>query len=483
MNDIVRKGRLGETESDVNHYLSSFEEDRRIFQADIEVGLAHTVMLYSQEIINSEVAEEILNALLEIRDQGYEELPSGYEDIHPAIEDRVIEKTGIENGGYLHTARSRNDEVAACIKITLRENVLDTASSLIEMRRGLLSRAEDESESAMPGYTHMQRAQPTTMAHHLHAYIEALGRDYSRLKGCYTRLNTNPLGAAAFSGTSHDIDPEITSDLLGFREVTGNTMDAVATRDYAIEALSNLNNLMTTISRLASELIHWSSQEYGFIEIPDEYSSTSSIMPQKKNPDTAELARARSATVQGALTAATGIMHGLPMSYNRDLQELTQHIWRGFDTAIPCIEILNGVIESMEINHGEMREALNDGLTGATDIADHLVREYSLSFREAHQVIAETVRSDGELTASLINEIALDKTGIEVSITDKKIQRLTDPHEINKSHDSPGAPGAMDKAIEKSWSDVEDDAEWLQRKNKELEEADKKLEKEVERLK
>jgi len=375
-------------------FLKSLEADRWIFNADILVDEAHVVMLGEQGILKREDARAILTALGDLKEQSEEflakELPR-HEDVHTAIEATLIKRLGEDVGGRMHTARSRNDEVATCIRIALRDELLRIAKALLALRRTLLLRARQEIETLMPGYTHLQHAQPTTLAHHLIAHHDAFARDFERICDAFKRVNRSPLGAAALAGTGFPIKRERTAALLGFDGIIENTMDAVSARDFIVEAISCFANVMLNASRLAEELILWSSAEFKFVRLPDTLTSGSSIMPQKRNPDFAELVRAKAGTVFGCLTAVLCILKALPFSYNRDLQEATPHLLNAVRTTLSSIEVLTKMLEGCEFIRERMAEEAEKGGTFATEVADTLVRERGIAFRTAHRIVASSV--------------------------------------------------------------------------------------------
>jgi argininosuccinate lyase len=434
--DVVRLGRLsGERTGEMMHFLSSMRSDRFIADADILVDLAHVLMLEKQKIIDHDVSKQILTALLELFDEGIPEevFDDRFEDVHAGIESLLIESVGLEVGGRMHMGRSRNDEVATCIRIKLREELLKQMSALLKVRKVLIALAEKHSNSAMPGFTHMQHAQPTTLAHHLLAYEQAFSRDFDRLKDAYVRVNQSPLGAAAFASTGYPINREFTANLLGFDGLVTNTMDAVATRDFALETLAGLSILMVNTSRLCEELVIWSTSFVKFISLDDAFCSTSSIMPQKKNPDTAEIMRARAGSVFGAFAGSMMIIKGLPMSYNRDLQELTPNIWRGLQDAKECLRLLIEMLSSAEFNTDRMMEEAGKGFSTATELADTLVRSYGLPFRTAHTIIGRAVQK-GSLSLATLNEAAQEVApGISLSSQGLTQQKIDEALDVNYS--------------------------------------------------
>jgi len=444
--DVVRLGRLsGERTGEMIHFLSSMRSDRCIAEADILVDLAHVLMLEKQKIIDHESAKQLLSALLELFDEGVPEevFDERFEDVHAGIESLLIESLGADAGGRMHMGRSRNDEVATCIRIRLREDILKQMSALLKVREVLVALAELHTGTIMPGFTHLQHAQPTTLAHHLLAYEQAFSRDFDRLRDTYVRVNRSPLGAAAFASTGYPINREYTASLLGFEGLVTNTMDAVASRDFALETLADLSILMVNTSRLCEDLIIWSTSFVKFVTLDDAFCSTSSIMPQKKNPDTAEIMRAKSGSVFGAFTGAILTVKGLPMSYNRDLQELTPHIWRGTRDAKESLRLLIDMLSSATFDTERMKEEAGKGFSTSTELADTLVRTYGLPFRTAHNIVGRAVQK-GDLSLATLEEAAREVgAGIslrELGLTQQKIDAVLDvPYSIDLRK-APGGP-------------------------------------------
>src|SRR5690554_5089044 len=373
--DQIRQGRLsGERSANLEHFLASMDADRWIAEADLLVDMAHLLGLRRQGIIDEAPARALMAALLDLHDHGLpaEAFDERFEDIHAGKEACLIDRVGEDFGGRLHMGRSRNDEVATCIRIRLKEEILALVRSLIDLRVTLLDVAASHTETVMPGFTHLQHAQPTTLAHYLLAYEQAFSRDTARLREAYARVDASPLGSAAFASTGFPLDRAYTTRLLGFARPAPNSMDAVAARDFAVEVLSDAAVCMTTASRLCEELVIWSTAFVGFVHINDAYCSSSSIMPQKKNPDVAEIMRAKAGTVAGALIAAMTITKGLPMSYNRDLQELTPHLWRGVEAARESLPLLSGMIGTATFNTERMAAEAGRGFSTATELADVL---------------------------------------------------------------------------------------------------------------
>ena len=443
--DVVRRGRLsGERDLEIKQFLSSMDADRNIADADLLVDIAHLLMLKRQNIVDQENAVTIMRVLLGMKEAGVPEeaFSEHFEDIHAGIESVLIEAAGEEAGGRLHIGRSRNDEVATCIRLHLRDEIIELLDSLVNLRKVLLTCAEQHHKSLMPGFTHFPHAQPTTLAHHLLAYEQAFSRDFDRLNEAYARVNRSPLGAAAFASTGYRIDRDYTATLLGFDAIILNTMDAVATRDFALETLSDLSIMMATLSRLCEELVLWSSPFIGFICLDDPFCSTSSIMPQKKNPDTAEIMRAKAGSVTGAYTAALIITKGLPMSYNRDLQELTPHLWRGTRDSIMSLHLLSGMLLSARFDTARMKAEVGRGFSTATDLADLLVREYQLPFRTAHSIVGRAIRN-GTLDKKALDAASSEITGKTLTEQGLTTEQMTTALSVEGSvamRDHPGGP-------------------------------------------
>ncbi|AGK61002.1 argininosuccinate lyase [Archaeoglobus sulfaticallidus PM70-1] len=365
-------------------FSSSMDDDRNIFYYDILVDLAHVLGLYHTGVLYREDASEIVEGLLRIRDEGFENLSKDYEDVHEAIEARLIELT--EKGAKMHTGRSRNDEVATCLRLFARDRMLSILFRLIELRSVVLDLAVKHLDSLIPGFTHMQYAQPNRLAHHLLAYHDALKRDFDRILDSFWRVNLSPLGGSAFASTSFKLDRDFTANLLGFDGIVENSMDAVASRDFLIEAVFDCSSLMLNLSRICEELILWSS-EFNFVELSDELSSTSSIMPQKKNPDIAELIRARAARVCGNLNSAMMIYKAMPYAYNRDFQEMNPLLYFSLESAEVCTILVARMLESAKFRTGVMKEKISKGFLTATEIADMLVQKANIPFRVAHRIV------------------------------------------------------------------------------------------------
>ncbi|MDV2481823.1 argininosuccinate lyase [Methanoculleus sp. Wushi-C6] len=453
--DQIRQGRLsGERSGDLEHFLASMEADRWIAEADLLVDMAHLLGLRRQGIIDEAPARALMAALLDLHDHGLPEeaFDEKFEDIHAGKEAYLIDRVGEDFGGRLHMGRSRNDEVATCIRVRLKQELIALVRSLDDLRRTLLDVAAAHTETVMPGFTHLQHAQPTTLAHYLLAYEQAFSRDTARLREAYARVDVSPLGSAAFASTGFPLDRVYTAGLLGFSRPAPNSMDAVAARDFAIEVLAGVAVSMTTASRLCEELVIWSTAFVGFVQLDDAYCSTSSIMPQKKNPDVAEIMRAKAGSAAGSLAAAITIVKGLPMSYNRDLQELTPHLWRGVESARQSIPLLAGMIGTATFRTERMAAEAGRGFSTATELADVLVREYGLPFRTAHRIVGRAVRH-GSLDLATVEAAAREAAGIsvvELGVTEEKIASVLDPVHAVAVRNIVGGPAPAAVAVQLS---------------------------------
>ena len=397
-----------ETDKLVYDFNASISFDKRFYEQDIRGSIAHVTMLAKQGILTGEEKEQIIKGLESIRtdvENGTLKITEEYEDIHSFVEASLIDRIG-DAGKKLHTGRSRNDQVALDMKLYTRDEILELDGLLKEMLEVLLKLMKDNLETYMPGFTHLQKAQPITLAHHMGAYFEMFKRDRSRMKDIYKRMNLCPLGSGALAGTTYPLDREYTAELLGFDGPTLNSMDSVSDRDYLIELLSAMSTVMMHLSRFSEEVIIWNSNEYRFVEIDDAYSTGSSIMPQKKNPDIAELVRGKTGRVYGALTALLTTMKGIPLAYNKDMQEDKEFVFDAIDTTKGCLALFTGMLKTMKFNQVRMEESAKHGFTNATDAADYLVN-HGVPFRDAHGIV-------GQLVLYCIDKgIALDDMSLE----------------------------------------------------------------------
>ena len=381
-----------ETDKLVYAFNASIGFDKRLFRQDIEGSLAHVKMLGKQGILTKEETDKITDGLVSIRkdvESGVLVIDESYEDIHSFVEAVLTERIG-EAGKKLHTGRSRNDQVALDMRLYTRIQVETVEELLKELLTVLLRIMEENLDTYMPGFTHLQKAQPLTLSHHLGAYFEMFQRDRLRMRDIRARMNFCPLGAGALAGTTFPLDREYTAELLGFDGPTLNSMDSVSDRDYLLEFLSALSIVMMHLSRFSEEIIIWNSDEYKFIEIDDAYSTGSSIMPQKKNPDIAELVRGKAGRVYGDLMALFTVMKGLPLAYNKDMQEDKEAAFDAFDTVKNCIVLFTGMLDTIKFRKDRMAESAMRGFTNATDAADYLVGK-GVPFREAHGIVGRLV--------------------------------------------------------------------------------------------
>ncbi len=371
---------------------SSISFDRRLYRYDIQGSIAHARMLGQAGIITAEEARQIIDGLQELLkdiEEGKIRFSPAAEDIHMNIESLLSERIG-EAGKKLHTGRSRNDQVAVDTRLFVKDEIRRTQQLLIELMELLLRLAEEHAATVMPGYTHLQIAQPVTLGHHLLAYYEMFSRDWGRLQDCCRRADYSPLGAGALAGTTYPLDRHMTAKELGFAGPTENSMDSVSDRDYIIEYVAAVSLIMMHLSRFCEEIILWASQEWAFIELDDEYSTGSSIMPQKKNPDIAELVRGKTGRVYGHLMSLLTMMKGLPLAYNKDMQEDKEALFDTVDTVQKCLLIFTAMLDTVKFRQERMRQVAGKGFSNATDLADYLVTK-GMSFREAHHVVGNLV--------------------------------------------------------------------------------------------
>lgn len=397
-----------ETNQLVHNFNASLSFDQKFYKQDIDGSIAHVNMLAKQGIVTNEERFAILNGLESIKsdiENGTLEISPEYEDIHSFVEATLIERIG-DTGKKLHTGRSRNDQVALDMKLYIRDEIGETDALLKELLAVILRIMKENVETYMPGFTHLQKAQPVTVAHHFGAYFEMFRRDRGRLHDIRERMNYCPLGAGALAGTTYPLDREFTAELLNFKGATSNSMDSVSDRDYIIELLSALSTIMMHLSRFSEEIIVWNTNEYRFIELDDAYSTGSSIMPQKKNPDIAELVRGKTGRVYGALMSILTTMKGLPLAYNKDMQEDKELTFDAIDTTKGCIALFTGMIDTMTFNKPVMEASAKNGFTNATDAADYLVN-HGIPFRDAHGIIGRLVLMCIDKGVSL-DELPLD---------------------------------------------------------------------------
>ena len=381
-----------ETDLVVNDFNSSILFDCRLYPEDIRGSIAHATMLGRQKIIEPSEAEKIVQGLKEILqeiDEGKVEFSMDNEDIHMNIERLLTEKIG-DTGKRLHTARSRNDQVALDMRLYVKKEICEIIALILKLEKALCKTARENLDTVMPGYTHLQRAQPTTFAHYMMAYAQMLRRDVTRLRDCYDRMDEMPLGSGALASTTYPIDRQFVADMLGFARVTENSLDGVSDRDFCIELCSDLSILMMHLSRFSEEMIAWCSWEFRFIELDDAYSTGSSIMPQKKNPDVCELVRGKTGRVYGSLMTLLTMMKALPLAYNKDMQEDKEAVFDAVDTVKQCLEVFTPMFETITILKKNMRKAASRGFINATDCADYLTKK-GVPFRDAYMIVGRLV--------------------------------------------------------------------------------------------
>jgi argininosuccinate lyase len=458
MAKILEGGRLQKRRDDVLKFTSSINDDARLLNTILDINKAHTVMLIEQGIVNASSGKKILEALNKLE---HMQLSSTAEDVHMAVEEAVIENVGIDVGGSLHVAKSRNDQVATAIRMVLREQMLDLMLTLTQLQDSLLNQAEAHASTIILEYTHLQPAQPVTFGHYLLSHVEAFNRDTARLRDAYERINTCPLGACALATTSFPINRDRTATLLGFARAMGNSIDAVGSRDFILEVVAAVTLIAINLSRFAEDLIIWSTPDFNVIELPDEFASTSSIMPQKKNPEVLEVIRARAGHVLGNFASVTAIMKGLPSTYNLDFQEITPKLWDSIERVKASLQMCMLLVPNVKVKDG-VSEKASRSFVAATELANMLVRKHSLPFRTAHRVVGALVKNlvDSkktlqDVTPQLLQEIARDYAGVIISVTLEDIASAIDIHRIVESYNVKGgpAPAEVQSAV-RAWRNI-----------------------------
>ena len=443
-------GRFSEqTDAFVEAFTASVEFDRRMYRQDIAGSKAHALMLQKTGVLTGSDCEAILKGLdtiIEEIESGAFEWSVSREDVHMNIEARLTELVG-DAGKRLHTGRSRNDQVATDIRLYLREQINIIVSQLVKLQTGLLQLAEREADTIMPGFTHLQVAQPVTFGHHMMAWFEMLQRDATRMHDCYVRMNVSPLGAAALAGTSYPIDRHMTAAELGFAAPAANSLDAVSDRDFAIEFCAASAILMTHMSRMSEEMVMWSSAQFDFIELPDRYCTGSSIMPQKKNPDVPELVRGKTGRVNGNLVSLLTLMKSQPLAYNKDNQEDKEPLFDTIDTVIGSLRAFADMVPALVCKRDNMYNAAKQGFSTATDLADYLVRK-GLPFRDAHEVVGKAV-AYGVANSKDLSEMDIDELkGFSAMIDDDVFEVLSLEGSVAaRNHIGGTAPDQVRKAI------------------------------------
>ncbi len=439
-----------ETDELVYNFNASISFDQKFYAQDIKGSIAHATMLGKTGIITPEESEDIVNGLKGILndiENGDLEISPKYEDIHSFVEATLIDRIG-DTGKKLHTGRSRNDQVALDMRLYTRDEVLNIKELLYGLMKTLHSIMKENTDTYMPGFTHLQKAQPVTLAHHVGAYMEMFKRDYSRMCDIYERMNYCPLGAGALAGTTYPLDRDMTAELLGFKGPTLNSMDSVSDRDYVIELLSALSTISMHLSRFSEEIIIWNSNEYQFVELDDAYSTGSSIMPQKKNPDIAELVRGKTGRVYAALISILTTMKGIPLAYNKDMQEDKELTFDAIDTVKGCIALFEGMIRTMKVNKDKMKASAMNGFTNATDAADYLVKK-GVPFRDAHGIIGKLVLYCID-NSKAIEELSISELKSISDVFDEDVYDAISLETCVGKRNTIGAPGpdAINKVLE-----------------------------------
>ncbi len=438
-----------ETDQLVYNFNASISFDQKFFHQDVRGSIAHVTMLAEVGILTQEEKTQMidgLNSIVEDVDAGRLAITDQYEDIHSFVEANLIDRIG-EPGKKLHTGRSRNDQVALDMKLYVRDEILEIQKLLLDLMKVLHRLMKEHIDTFMPGFTHLQKAQPITFSHHMGAYMEMFKRDYSRLTDIYRRMNYCPIGSGALAGTTYPLNRELTAQLLDFDGPTLNSMDSVADRDYVIELLSALATVMMHLSRFSEEIIIWNSNEYQFVELDDAYSTGSSIMPQKKNPDIAELVRGKTGRVYAALMDILTIMKGIPLAYNKDMQEDKELTFDAIDTVKGCLALFTGMIDTMTIRKEKMEASANNGFTNATDAADYLVN-HGVPFRDAHGIVGQLVLYCLEKNIAL-DDMTLEEYQAISPVFKEDIYEAISLKTCVEKRNTIGAPGpaAMQKVI------------------------------------
>jgi argininosuccinate lyase len=484
MSKLLRGGRLSPVREDVAKFTSSMKDDARLAKAVVAINKAHVVMLTEQKIIKKSDGAKLLQALTKFSST---ELDASAEDVHMAVEEEVLKEAGEATGGNLHIAKSRNDQVATAIRMELRNELLGLMRAVSHVQDHLAEVAEEHVHTVILEYTHLQPAQPVTFAHYLLSHYAALERDLQRLRSVYTRVNLCPLGAGALATTSFPINRDRTAELLGFDGLAENSIDAVGSRDFITETLAVLTLIAVNLSRFAEDLIVWSSPDFGVVEIPDEFASTSSIMPQKKNPEVLEVIRARASHVLGDFVASTAAVKSLPSTYNLDFQEITPKLWESMETVHASLDMFHKLLPKLKVT-ADVSGKANASFVAATELANVLVREYDVPFRTAHKVVGAFVKllmeaklTFVDATPVMLQKAAEEAVGIKLTVKAEDLKALADPLALVKACNAKGGPAPTEvkktlDAWKKKWFSTKSD---IIQMDKKLEEAEKSLEKAV----
>ena len=487
MSKLLRGGRIGSVREDVTAFTSSMKSDEKLLEAVIKINEAHVAMLVEQKIINQQHGAKLLQALTELDPEM--KLDPSVEDVHLAVEEEVKKKVGMETGGNLHIAKSRNDQVATAIRMTLRTNLLELMNFIVKLQGSLTELAEKHTETLVPAYTHLHPAQPVTFAHILVSYVDALERSLKRLEETFPRVNMCPMGAGAIATTSFPINRDRTAELLGFSKVLENSIDAVGSRDFILETSANLTLLAIDVSRMVEDLIVWSSPDFGIVDLPESFAFTSSIMPQKKNPDVLEVIRARMSQVLGNFLASATTMKALPSGYNLDFQEITPKLWESLETVAGSVGMLSKLIKNLKVSEDVFSKPVLKFAT-TTELANMLVKKYSVPFRTSHMIVGAVVKTLldkkmalSDLTPELLNKTAKDSAGITLAVKLADIKDSIDPQKFVESHKTMGGPAPAEvKRMLKNRKQLTNQSKTnLKEQKGKLEEADSQLKSVVQR--
>ncbi|MEM3439461.1 MAG: argininosuccinate lyase [Candidatus Bathyarchaeia archaeon] len=485
MSEALKGGILSHIKPEVVEYISSVDQDERILGELFDINMAHIIMLTEEGILSRELGAKILRALSELKETIA--LDRGKEDAYVCIEDEVSKIAGEGIGGNLNIAKSRNDQIATALRMRLRRELLDLIALGTGFLDGLLKLAEGGLHSLFPGYTHLRIAQPITLAHYAIAQFDAIARDLERLMGAYGRVNKCPMGAAALATTSFPINRDRISELLGFDGLVENSLDAVGDRDFALEALADLSIMAWHIIRILEDLILYSSPEFSILELPTGFCSTSSIMPQKRNPDALEVMRARLSGILGDLAAAFSILKALPSGYNLDFQELTPRLWNGIDELKRAIPLLSELIPKVRVAEGVEGRLMRHFAT-ASELANFLCSKYGIPFRSAYRIVGEICgllfeRGEGMsgISPELVKEVAKRKSGVELDLEAGELKRAVDPKNFVESHKAIGGPSPdrVGESIERRRVALEEISRFVERKREGLSRSKQLLEAEV----
>ncbi|MEM2110254.1 MAG: argininosuccinate lyase [Candidatus Bathyarchaeia archaeon] len=481
MSELLRKGRLSSVRKDVVEFTSSIKNDKKLLKHVININKAHVLMLMETGIIHKVDGAKILNALEKL-DKDIK-IKGTVEDVHMVLEEEVINIVGADVGGNLNLAKSRNDQVATAIRMKLREEILNLSELVIAFQEALVQVSEKNLETLIPGYTHLQPAQPTTFAHYLVAQFDALERNMKRIEEAFARVDLCPMGAGALATTSFSISRERVATLLGFSGIVENSLDAVSTRDFLLEVLAILSIMAVDVSRFVEDLIIWSSMEFGLIDFPDQFSSTSSIMPQKKNPEVLEVTRARMSHILGNFIAATVTLKNLPSAYNLDLQEITPKLWDSIETINKCLKMFLELLINLKVNENLLNKGALSFLT-ATELANVLVRNHNVPFRTSHKIVGALVRtliengkSLRDTTPELLVEISKKFLKSPLSVSVEEIHDAIDPSSFVESHKVRGGPSKMEvnKMLSARKEILDHSKKWVSEKRLKLTEAEANL--------